>query len=187
MDVLTTDASGSRQFSVMQSTFAKLMEQSPGEVHESFYTFGGLSAHFRIIGPHLAKHILRPFSHLCTDVSKSAVPELTIDLWDENLTGVRCQLGSPEGAGWTAVTATSEDGRFVGQQLPNTLTSLDRKTKHRVGSIAWSDRVFIYEHAKPLSRPLLEWHNDRGVQVIHANIGEQLIMRVQHYNVDILS
>jgi serine kinase of HPr protein (carbohydrate metabolism regulator) len=36
--------------------------------------------------------------------------------------------------------------------------------------MAWSEAVFIYERAKPLSRLILEWSNDQGIQVIHAGL-----------------
>jgi hypothetical protein len=39
-----------------------------------------------------------------------------------------------------------------------------------MASISWHDRIFIYERAKPLARPLLEWHNDQNVQIIHTGL-----------------
>jgi hypothetical protein len=39
-----------------------------------------------------------------------------------------------------------------------------------MGSIAWHDRIFIYERAKPLARLLLNWHNDQDIQVIHTGM-----------------
>jgi hypothetical protein len=117
---------------------------------------------------------MQPFSHLRTDTTDPDTPQLTIDLWDENATGIRCYTGSrASGPEWTEVTSMSSDGRFVGQLLPNTLSCFDRNVQHIVGSIAWSQRTFIYERAKPLARPLLEWHNDRHIQVIHAGLVSQ--------------
>jgi hypothetical protein len=125
----------------------------------------------RIVGHQLAQHILQSFSHLRTDTTSPNTSQLTIDLWDENATGIRCYTGSRvSGPGWTEVTSVSSDGRFVGQLLPNTLTCFDRNAQCIVGSIAWSERIFIYERAKPLARLLLEWHNDRHIQVIHAGL-----------------
>jgi hypothetical protein len=63
---------------------------------------------------------------------------------------------------------TSYDKRFVANKLPNTLAYYDRRSRRIIGSIVWHDRIFIYERAKPLARLLLEWHNDRNVQIIHA-------------------
>jgi hypothetical protein len=39
-----------------------------------------------------------------------------------------------------------------------------------MASIAWNNKIFIYERAKPLARLLLEWHNDQDVQVIHTGL-----------------
>ena len=39
-----------------------------------------------------------------------------------------------------------------------------------IGSIAWNNRLSVYERGRPLDRPLLEWHNDAHVQVIHAGL-----------------
>jgi hypothetical protein len=125
----------------------------------------------RVVGSELARHIVRPFSHLRTEDAICASPQLTLDLWDENATGVRCQVGPPDGRRhWWQQTAVSPGGRFVVQQLPNTLSCLDLKGEHIVGSITWSDDVFTYERAKPLARLLLEWHNQRDVQVVHAGL-----------------
>ena len=68
------------------------------------------------------------------------------------------------------MTVRSSDDRFVGQELPNTLSCLDREGGRIMSTIAWNDRIFIYERAKPLARLLLEWHNGRGVQVIHTGL-----------------
>jgi len=65
---------------------------------------------------------------------------------------------------------SSRDRRFLGQHLPHTFSCLDRESGQILASIAWHDRIFIYERAKPLARLLLNWHNDRDVQVIHTGL-----------------
>ena len=162
---------GETAFKNMQDAFQAAMTGYPGELHESVYIFAGHTARIRVIGRDLAKHIYRPFSHLKTKGPSFAPPELRIDLWDENLTGKGGSIGpTNNGGGWSETTVKSFNDQFVGQQLPNTVSCLDRRAKHIVASIAWHDRIFIYEQAKPLARLLLEWHNDRGVQVIHAGL-----------------
>ena len=149
----------------------KALEKTPKSFSESFYTFAGQSVRFRIIGSDLAKHLTAPFSHLQTNGSVPLFPQLTIDLWDENATGISCQVRPTDAdCRWTQVTATSPDYRFVGQRLPNTFSCFDRITNHIVGSIAWHEQMYIYERAKPLARLLVEWHNDRKMQVIHAGL-----------------
>jgi len=162
---------GTTTFEVMKAAFEQAMKRHPDSLHESFHTFAGQSVRMRVVGRELARHIGRPFSHLRTHEAVPVTSQLTIDLWDENETDIRCQVGSTNSdPAWTVVTAMSPDGRFVGQQLPNTLTCFDRRGKRLIGSIAWSDQIFIYDRGKPLARPLLEWHNDQNVQVIHAGL-----------------
>ena len=50
---------------------------------------------------------------------------------------------------------------------------MDRTANRIIGSIAWSDQVFNYERGKPLARPLLEWHNDQNIQVVHTGLVSQ--------------
>ena len=162
---------GLAAFKVMEAAFEQAMKRHPGSIYESFYTFAGQSVRMRVVGRELARHIGCAFSHLEIHKPVRAAPQLTIDLWDENETNIRCQVQSTNNdPAWTEVTTMSPDRRFIGQQLPNTLACLDLKVERIIGSIAWSDRVFIYERAKPLARLLLEWHNYRDVQVIHAGL-----------------
>ncbi|MEX0804936.1 MAG: hypothetical protein WD688_16705 [Candidatus Binatia bacterium] len=165
-----TTFDGASAFKAMLRAFNIAEASFRDELSESYYAFAGRTVRFRIVGLELARQINRPFSHLQTS-GISADPDLEIDLWDESRTAIRFPNPLADGnAGWSEVTGTSSDQRFVGQRLPNTLTCLDRLAKHIVGSIAWSDRIFIYERAKPLSRLLLEWHNDSNVQIIHAGM-----------------
>ncbi|MGH7825145.1 MAG: hypothetical protein ACREQ7_08210 [Candidatus Binatia bacterium] len=165
-----TTFDGASAFKAMLRAFNMAEASFPDELSESYYAFAGRTVRFRIVGLDLACQITRPFSHLQAS-GVSADPDLAIDLWDESRTAIRFPNPLADGnAGWSEVTGTSPDQRFVGQRLPNTLTCLDRFAKHIVGSIAWSDRIFIYERAKPLARPLLEWHNDVKVQIIHAGM-----------------
>jgi hypothetical protein len=160
---------GAVAFNNMRSTFEEVITKRAYDLCESFYTFGGQTVRMRVVGRELADHIYRPFSHLRIAGPVVAAPQLTIDLWDENELPAGCRIDSGHNDhGWIETTVKSSDGRFIGQQLPNTLTCLDRKAKQIIGSVAWSDRIFIYERAKPLARPLLEWHNDCDIQVIHA-------------------
>lgn len=162
---------GVEVFHAMRGAFERAMNQFSETVHESSYIFGGCHVCIRIVGCQLAQHIVQPFSHLQIPTTGSNAPQLTIDLWDENATDIRCYTGSRGTChGWTDVTSMSSDGRFIGQLQPNTLTCFDRNAQHIVGSIAWSNQIFIYERAKPLSRLLLEWHNDQDIQVIHAGL-----------------
>ena len=161
---------GATAFRVMQAAFQKALEKNPDSFRESFYTFAGQSVRIRIIGRTLANNITQPFSHLQTARSASPTPQLTIDLWDENETGIHLSRVSHDNSDWTEITATSPDQRFVGQRRLHTFACLDRITNHIIGSISWHEQISVYERAKPLARLLLEWCNDYGVQVIHAGL-----------------
>ena len=158
-------------FAALRDGFDRAAERHPRALTESFYTFAGESVRVRIVGRALAEGLGQPFSHVRCDALPAAPPRLTIDLWDENEEDVPRQPRQPrERPGWSQITADSPDGRFAAQRLPNTLTCLDRDAARIVGSIAWSDRIFIYERGKPLTRPLAFWHHDRDVPVIHAGL-----------------
>ena len=162
---------GKKAFKNMQSMFEEAMARHPDALYESFYVFGGHHVRIRVIGRTLAEHICRPFLHLQAYEPYPPRPQLTIDLWDENETGISDQVKSiGNDPKWTERTVKTRDERFIGQQLPHTLSCLDRETGRIVGSIAWHDRIFIYERAKPLARLLLEWHNSQGIQIIHTGL-----------------
>jgi hypothetical protein len=160
-----------RLFAVMVSAFQRAWDRYPDSVRELFCTFAEQSIHFRIVGCKLAENIGHPFSHLQAGEPAPTAPQLSIDLWDENETDIRCQVRSPHGTqDWSRSAGVSVDGWFVAQRLPNTLASLDRQHRRIVGSIAWSEEVFGYERGKPLDKLLVQWYNDQQVQVIHAGL-----------------
>ena len=162
---------GAVAFQVLEAAFARALEKSPESFHESFYTFAGQSVHVRVVGRALAKNIIPSFAHLQTHGPAPDAPRLIIDLWDQHETGIGCQVRfANDNSGWTDLIAKSPDSRFVGQQQPRTFACLDRFTNCIVGSIAWREPIGVYERAKPLSRLLLEWHNDQNLQVIHAGL-----------------
>src|SRR5713226_1408642 len=161
---------GAIAFSNMQAEFKETAAKYPDELRESFYIFGGQRVRIRIVGRELAKHIGRPFSHLRTCEQSPAAPQLTIDLWDENKANINGHISSHDDLEWTETTVKSPDDRFVGQQLPHTVSCLDREARHIAASITWHYRILIYDLAKPLARPLLEWHNDQNIQIIHTGL-----------------
>jgi hypothetical protein len=162
---------GEIAFHNMRSEFQFAAAKYPTELHESFYIFAGHPVRLRVVGSELASHIGRPFSHLRTEQAGSAPPPLTIEIWDKNkMNGGYQALINRDELEWTEMTLHSADRRYVAQQLPHTSSCLDRDSRHIMASIAWHDQIFIYERAKPLARLLLEWHNDRDVQMIHTGM-----------------
>jgi hypothetical protein len=161
---------GEVAFANMQAEFEEAAAKHPDEVHESFYIFAGQSVRMRVVGNELAKHIVRPFAHLRMTEPRLLKPQLAIDLWDDKTSIIRPTDPAYEDLCWSETTVESSDDRFLGQRLPHTFSCLDREANHIVGSIAWHDRIFIYERAKPLARLLLRWHNDKHIQIIHTGL-----------------
>ena len=161
---------GEIAFGIMRAEFEEAAAKNPSHVREFYYMFGGQSVRLRIVGRELAEHMGRPFSHLQTNRPCSPAPQLTIDLWDDETNRDRLIAATENDLGWTEATVQSTDDRFIGQRLPHTFSCLDRETNHIIATIAWHDRIFIYERAKPLARFLLNWHNDQDIQVIHTGL-----------------
>ena len=159
---------------MLQFAFEQVLMRYSDKVHESFYLFGNLPARMRVVGHEMASYITRPFAHLEVEGSNVGTPQLTIDLWDESETNIRCQVGSLNGdAKFKKTTAVSSDGRLVGQQLRNVLTFYDHSAQHIISAVGWGRQLSVYERWKPLARPLLEWHNDRNIRMIHASLVAQ--------------
>jgi hypothetical protein len=162
---------GQGTFGVMVSAFDRALVRHPRGLRESFYTFGGRTVHLRVVGAEMAAHIVRPFAHLQLTPVPGAHADLTIDLWDEQATGIRRQVTSFDSGGpWPSVVALSSDERYVAQQQSQTLTRLDRAAPRVVGCAVWNEHISVYERGKPLTRPLVVWHNDRNVQIVHAGL-----------------
>lgn len=171
MPTVITEAAAVRSYTVMQLAFERAIRRYSDRLYESDYIFSGYSVRIRVVGREMARVITSPFSHLRVETANRNPPELTVDLWDENNTGVRCQTLSANGEGrFIKTTAVSAEGRLFGQQLRNVLSCYNHKTRHIISSALWSDPLSVYERYKPLARPLLEWHNDRSIQVIHASL-----------------
>lgn len=167
-------------FAAMKAAFAKAKSINSDRVCESDYLFAGRRVRVRIVGRELAEHVRRPIAHLETGDIPLPAPRLTIDLWDEKETGIPCpvvltdddHIGSKWNVGNGILTA-SAGGRFVGYQLRQSTTWLDRKAQRVVGWTAASKDLSLYERGKPLLLLLSLWYHDRDMQVIHAGMVSQ--------------
>lgn len=168
---------GRSAFTVMKAAFAEAANiTGPDRFRESHYRFAGQSVRARIVGCELAEHFARPFAHLETSEIPPSSPRLTIDLWDEEATGIPCPLALAHddiGAKWVVgdgVFTASPDGRFVGYQLRQSMAWLDRKARHVIGWTASGKKLSLYERGKPLHLLLSVWYHDQDMQVIHAGL-----------------
>jgi len=171
MPTVITEGAAARSYAVMQLAFEEAVRRYSDQLYESHYIFGGYPVGVRVVGREMGRVITSPFSHLRVERSSRNPLELTIDLLDESYTAVRCQPRSANGEGrFIKTTAVSVEGRLFSQQLRNVLSCYNYKTGHIISSALWSDPLSVYERYKPLARLLLEWHNDKSIQVIHASL-----------------
>lgn len=158
-------------FTHMQASFESARSRRPDGFRESYYSIASQSVCLRLVGGRLSEHISRPFAHLQTHALPSATPQLTVDLWDEEATGIPCPIEPvPKHLGPRALITASPDSRFVGYQRQQTVTWFDRVTTHIIGWVASSDRLSLSERGKPLLFALSLWQTDEGGQVIHAGL-----------------
>ena len=142
MPTTITETNALRLYTGMQLAFEQAVKRSPDRLHELSYVFGGYPVRFRIVGNEMARQILRPFSHLKTEPSKIETPQLTVDLWDESETAIRCQFGSINGGTrQTKKTAISSEGRLIGQRLRNVLTFYSYSRQHIISSVVWAGEL----------------------------------------------
>lgn len=167
---------GETAFSKMYDGFREAMRLRRNLCNEFHCTFAGLPARFRIVGQKLAEIIALPFSHLHTKNSCAENLSLKVDLWDENETGVPCPADSLQTEDISRADAeycfvkSSPDSRFIGFRRPRMTTLFDRAAQHLAGCISDSESLSFFERGKPLHLPLLLWHLDRDVPVIHSGL-----------------
>lgn len=166
-------------FKKMKDAFDQAMDSYSGDICRTYYRFAGKLVHLRVVGRRLMQYTSRSFAHLQTSELIASEPQLIIDLWDENLTGITCPdkaMSEELGETWiiglrrTVALTRSSDGRFIRYQHQGCTTWLDRNAKHIVGCRAWNDRICMDEYADPISLVLYAWYCDQGVQIIHAGL-----------------
>ena len=168
---------GVTAFANMREAFERSLVAHALGLRECSYTFAGQRGRMRIVGPVLAERIARPFAHLRTRNQAAAAVNLQIDLWDESETGVPRPVDSLTERDETlragkddeyGLVMGSPDDRYVGCRRPQMITWYDRATKHLVGWVANAGQLLLYERGKPLFFPLVLWHLDADVPVVHA-------------------
>jgi hypothetical protein len=153
----TTPAEAFHRF---DAAFARAAQRQLALWH---FAFAGRVARMRVAGAELAKSLARPFAHLRLD-QPGQQPSLTLDLWDEAATGVRCET-----AGFGDGQA-SADGRHVVHTRLRTTTVLDRGGHRLVGRVCDAAALSLHERGRPLFTPLMLWLQDRHVQPVHAGL-----------------
>ena len=176
-NLLSQEASAAG-FNQLCKTFEAARIAHPSECVDSFYLLAGKTVHLRVIGRALAAIYRRAFAPRIRHATTVA-PDLTVDLWDENVTGVGYPLpllpvvedtGNQRYLGDRQVQFGDESGRWVWGEKEGTATWLDRKAKHIIGWRAQGAQVPTHERSKPLSFLLPLWFYDQGIHILHAGM-----------------
>ena len=137
IDLKSTELAGVHTFERLQASFQEARERRADLISEAYYCFAERLVHLRIVGKDLAQFILPAFSHLKTDFVSAKAPQLTIDLWDECETEVRCPIERPyDTPSEYRILSASPDSRFLSEYNTRTLVVFDRKTQSIIGSFA---------------------------------------------------
>ncbi len=164
-------------FNTLLASFLEGMNSHRDGVCESYYAFAGCQVRLRVFGRKLADQICTAFTHLKTEEKTGpTLPQLTIDLWDGAQTDLSSRLASIDEhirAIWPVADGTltsSPDSRFVGHQLPQFKTWLDRKARRLIGWTPSGKELLLHERGKPLLSLLSMWYKDQEIQVVHAGM-----------------
>ncbi len=154
----------------MQAAFEKAMAACPDAVSEHHYAVADTCIRLRIVGRGLAQGVTPPFDHL-KDGVPAGKPGLTIDLWNQEETGVKGIPGATrERREILSELTASPEGRYVTEERNDGIILLDRRTSHVVGYRGSSDTLYVDERARPFQRLLSIWFNDRDIQLLHSGL-----------------
>jgi hypothetical protein len=166
---------GDVAFSALKASYERAVDAKPGEVSTAHVVLADAVVRLNVVGHRLASSISRAFRHLTT-ANGVDTSQFTIDLWDQRATGVDCphvartieQRVRTERKGNLSVAVGTAGDRYVGHLRPGIHVWMDRKAAHAIGWVASGERLSGQDRAKPLHFPLLLWHADRGIPVVHA-------------------
>lgn len=167
---MRSSAAGIETFERLSGAFRAACAARPDEVVERDYRIAGRPVRMRFAGRALGDAYDRPLAHLRA-ADRAESPDLVIDLWDEEATGIGCDdcvEGTDPNAHGTVTVY--EGARHVKQQSPCTLTLTDREASAKVGWVSSAARLTQYELGRPLHSSLLLWMRDRGIQAVHAGL-----------------
>ncbi len=154
----------------MQAAFEEAMAACPDAVSEHHYAVAGIGIRLRIAGRGLAEEITPPFDHLKSG-APAGKPGLTIDVWDQEETGVEgIPGGTHDGEEAFSVLTASSEGRYVAEKRNNRMNLFDRRAGHVVGYMLSPEKLYVDERARPFQRLLSIWFNDRKIQPIHSGL-----------------
>jgi hypothetical protein len=131
----------------------------------------GYPVRIRVAGKAYAEIVAASMGHLARNDATDREPQLTVDVWDVEETGVAApQRAEPDYSAPPILMKTSDDGRFVGEERHHGMVWLDRTCDRIVGFTKSVNRLNLDERARPFHKMLSAWLEDRGVQFVHSGL-----------------
>jgi len=155
----------------LSAGFAEARRRCPDQLVDQTFSVGGIAVNAHIVGRDLAHLFARS---LARAGEAAQLPALTLQLWDEQATGVAPGPVTEQQDGIVKFGAAgerlgfTEDGRFLHFSTPHFDIRLDRNAEHAVGWVR-SDRTLMPWHrTRPLQTLFVPWLGGRGRIVVHA-------------------
>lgn len=157
-------------FDAMQEAFEKAAALKPDTVGEYHLRIAGLAVHLRTVGTRLAAEMTPPWTPFERD-GPWPEPDLTIDIWDQDETGVAgVQAGRDDDQTRYSVLSAHSGDRYIAEERKERMIWLDRERGHIVGFTGPAGRLNIDERGRPFQRMLAILLNDKGIQPLHAGL-----------------
>jgi hypothetical protein len=145
----------------LRAGFAEATASAPEQVVEASLRLAGRPVRASVVGRRLADQVLAPFVHLRDPAARLEPPELQIELWDSEASGVPLPGALPE-------RGISGSGRVMIAADAAALTAIDRPAARIVGWRRSHETLPVEERWRPLPGILPFWYLDRGVNIVHA-------------------
>lgn len=151
---------------------AAARERAPGASHRSAYRLAGKPVRVNLVGDALADYIGQALAHVTG--ADNAPPALTIELWDERVTGVPNPLPlHPDDPALPHLSdgellLSDETSRYVWCEKRDAVTWFDRPANRIIGWRADGTCPPTHEQSKPLTFMVALWLHGLGIQVLHA-------------------
>ncbi len=168
------DVDGSQAFLSMCNAFDLARRAAPEELQTFRFALAGGPIRIETAGQHLDSLMKHSFLHLA-GIPPVDPLHLTINLWDEEVTGIPCPRIAKEGRiaeqevdSGAGVTIGSPGDRYVGHLRPGLCLWMDRRMRHIVGWCPSVSQLSEQDRGKPFQFALMLRQADRGMPVIHA-------------------
>jgi hypothetical protein len=164
------DRTGEATFNALRDAFDKASQRCPQEIVCKTLRIAEQVVRIRIVGRGLAQIVLAPFSHLEVVVSQLP-PQLRIDAWDQQATGVACE-GLPADTDLTGlgVVVRSVEQQYFRLERGHSSMWLNTRTNDLLCWFAASPSLTIEERSKPFYRLLYLWLQAHDITMIHSGL-----------------